>query len=361
MKRPISSACLQSICIVAILLLDTATVSAGEIGSELIYRSPEERREAGLKRQLNEWLVFSGLVELEYVYETMDYVSNIPAIDSSSNTKTLQLGLEAQLSEGVQLVTVYEIERSQNKSRHDVDEMVLIAVLDRLEIEAGRLTVPFGEFYSHFITDPVLAFAEKRDDSVVVTYGLTDNIDVALYVAKGRVTKADGSETDWGVNIELRNGDESVKTSIAYLSDLSDTDEMLLQDVGGVYQRRVSAIDFNMLVGFENYELTVEYIAATDSFVELPADRNRPSSVNVEFAYYPEPDIQLAARLERSDEVEEGPAQRSGFAATFVFQESMTLSIEYLHGSFDDNFVVDDNDDFFSNSDIFSAQFNVVF
>ena len=31
-----------------------------------IYRTPQERREAGLKRELTDWFTLSGLVELEY-------------------------------------------------------------------------------------------------------------------------------------------------------------------------------------------------------------------------------------------------------------------------------------------------------
>lgn len=333
-----------------------------EIKSEFIYRSPEERREAGLKTELTDWLTISGLIEVERAKESSTYVSNIPDIDVDDDVETLQLALEAEFSDNIKAVVVYELEKNEkNVTKSTLEEAVLIIDINDFEIEAGRQTVPFGEFYSHFITDPFLSFGEKLDDNIVLTYEANVYVDIAAFVSEG-VASQEGEKTrDWGFNIELRNAEESIKVSVGYLSDLADTDELLLQDFNNTYQERVPAWNVNALLGFDSFEVTIELVEALDSFVELEKNADRPSAFNIEIAYFPHPDIQIAIRSETSKELEDAAEKQYGISTTLVFAGSMTFSIEYLTGTFKRDFVVDDDDRSFDKTETFAFQFAFAF
>jgi len=332
-----------------------------DIKSEFIYRSPEERREAGLKTELTDWLTFSGLVEIERVNEKSIYVSDIPDIEIDDDTEVLQLGFEIEFTDNIQAVFVYEFERDElDNTNSMIEEVVLIIEIDNFEIEAGRQTVPFGEYYSHFITDPSLSFGEKLDDNIVLTYEASDYVDIAIFVSEGNASKAGEKTRDWGLNLELRNEEESIKVSVGYLSDLADTDEQLLFDFNNIYQERVPAWNMNALLGFDNFEITAEIVEALDSFVELDRTIDRPSAFNIELAYFPIPEIQIAIRSETSKELEDAPEKQYGISTTVVFARSMTVSVEYLTGSYKDNFVFDD-DSPFDKIETFAFQFAFAF
>jgi len=318
---------------------------AEEIKSEHIYRSPEERREAGLQTEITDWLTFSGLIEVEWARDLLVYGESTPDVKILSNVEALQLGFEASFFDELHAVLVLELEHDEDNKIHSaVDEAVLVIEVDDFEIEAGRLTLPFGEYYSHFISDPLLAFGEKRNDGIVLTYEVSDAIDSAVFAAGGNAAKPDGDKIDWGFNIELRNTDESIKASIGYLSDLADTDELLLQDNNNRYQKRIAALNANLLIGFKSFEITAEYVAALGSFLELPAESDHPAAFNIELAYFPTTDIQIAFRTELSRELEDAPKRQVGISATFIFLHSMTFTVEYLSGKFKQNFVQDDDD-----------------
>lgn len=363
MQNSINTHLHQCLIFIGLLILVNDTLyAAGVSKSEFIYRSPEDRREAGLKTELTDWLTFSGLVEVERVKESLVYVDDIPDMDINSDIETLQLGFDIEISNNIEAVTIFEFEiDEENKSQTVLEEAVLIIDLDEIEIEMGRQTLPFGEYYSHFITDPILIIGEKLDNSIIVSFEIGDNAEIAAFASDGKAGKPDDNTRDWGANIELHNEKESIKLAIGYLSDLADTDESLLQDFNHIYQTRVPALNVNILMGFKNYEFTAEYLTALDKFTELDSEFNKPSSINIEVAYFPIESIQIALRAETSDELEDAPEKKYGISSTFVFARSMTFSVEYLTGRFKKGLAFDDDDNEFDKINTFAMQFSLAF
>lgn len=344
------------------LLCINNALYAEEIKSEYIYRSPEERREAGLKTELTEWLTFSGLLEIERERESLIYLDNIPDIKLDDDTEVLQLGFDFTFTKNISGILLFEFEQDEQNNSHTViEEAALQIESDNAELELGKQTVPFGEYYSHFITDPLLSFGEKLDSNIVITIEASDYVDIAVFASEGKASKPGEKTRDWGTNLELRNEDESLKLAIGYLSDLADTDERLLEEYDNTYQRRVPALNINALMGFESSEITVEYITALDEFVELDKEFNKPSAFNVELAYFPTTDIQIAIRAETSKKLEDAPSRQYGISTTFVFARSMTFSIEYLTGTFKRDSVSDDDDNIFDKTQTLAAQFALTF
>ncbi len=327
-----------------------------------LYRSPSERREAGLGRKLTDWLSVSGLAEVESEFEHFNLSGDNKSGESGDVTlASLQLGLNFTLSERVAAEFVFEYEVNSNYSI--IDEGILSYEGESFGIEAGKLYIPFGEFYSHFVTGPILEFGETRGYALVADYELTDAVDVFAY---GLDSNADnwgesGRKVDWGGGFEYASEDESLKLSAGYFSDMAETDEQYLDDFNNKYLRRVGGINVNALIGRETYEITAEYLGAIRDFDELEPEEDRPWAANLEVAWFPLNDFQFAARVETSGEVPDEPELQYGVSATWLIGYRVNLSVDYLYGVYKNDFVFDDDDNPIDSRHLVAAQLVIVF
>ena len=227
----------------------------------------------------------------------------------------------------------------------------------------GNCISPFGEFYSHFVTGPILEFGETRGYALVADYELSDAIDVFAYGLNSKAEKsgASGGKVDWGGGFEYASEDESVKISAGYFSDMAETDEQYLEDFNNNYLRRVGGLDVNALIGRDTYEITAEYLGALRGFDELDPEEDRPWAANLEVAWFPLDDCQFAARLETSREVPVEPEWQYGLSATWLIGYRINLSLDYLYGVYKKDFVFDDDDNPIDSRHLVAAQLTFEF
>ncbi len=81
--------------------------------------------------------------------------------------------------------------------------------------------MPFGVYYSHFVSGPILGFGETQTDGMTLSYGPDDRLDVLAFVYQGRADKSgsDGDSLDWGFALE-GSPNEIGSFGISSLSDL---------------------------------------------------------------------------------------------------------------------------------------------
>lgn len=326
-----------------------------------IYRSPAERREAGLGRHINELLTASGLAEIETEHSERMF-SNSRSNDSTHLTdKTLQLGLSFSVRERLTAELVLEHEIDVNHTL--VDEALIVYEGEVLSLEAGRLYLPFGEYYSHFVTGPILEFGETRGDAIVADVTLSDSVDLIAYALYGRAEKPGESagRIDWGTGLDFANDDESVKFSIAYFSDLAESEAELLGDFRHQYHRRVGGFSAHTLIGFDRYEVTAEYVGALRSFNELDAEENQPWAANVEFSWFPVRRVQLSARIEASADLADEPQRQYGLSAAWLIADHVNFAVDYLYGHFRQDSAFDDDDHEITHRHLLAAQLSLEF
>ncbi len=315
-----------------------------EAESTRFYRSPEERREAGLGRQLTDWLAISGLLESEKMLSYNDVDMGRQRHDNSPLVSTLQLGVNLTVAPWLEAELIFEGEQDR-RYHSQLDEAVITMEVGRWGVSAGRLYPPFGEYYSHFVTGPMLEFGESRDEAIVVDFSPLANLELAAFVFDGRARRIDSSdELDWGYAVELSSADEALRFGASYLSDLAESEEALLEDERHRYQRRVSAWSAYALLGFRQLEITAELLRATAAFAEKDQTADKPSAYNLELAYFPRPGWQLALRYEHSSELEDQPKRRSGLSLTWLPLPYLGLSLDYLYGEYQRGFVSDDDE-----------------
>ena len=298
-----------------------------------VYKTPQERREAGLKYELSDWLAVSGLVEFEYLYQRSSLYDASGHTSGDDFSKTLQADLELTPWSWVKGELLYEYDDAAN--RHTLDEAYAAFEAGHFELAVGRQYVPFGVYYSHFVSGPILEFGETRDRGMTLSYGPDDRLDASAFVYQGRADKtgSDGDSLDWGFAVE-GSPNEIGSFGISYLSDLADSKEGFLRDSNDRYENGVSGLSANAIAGFDPFEITAEFVRALGTFSELEADRNRPRAWNVELAYYPRNDFEWSLRLEGSNEVEDAPHLRGGAAVSWRFLKKASLTLEYLRATF---------------------------
>jgi hypothetical protein len=334
-----------------------------------IYRSPEERREAGLGTEVTDWLKLSGLVEMEQEWQDDHYTGGLDVESHDEPTAAIQLAAIITFSDWLLAELIYESEYDfettvQNEKRESGwDEVLLEIDLDDLGIKTGRVYLPFGEYYSHFITGPMLEFGETRGDGLIVDYSLNDNLEIAAFLFDSKVdsTRSSANDIDWGASLELKNESESLIFGLGFLYDLTESDEAFLEEEGNRYDTRASAWSAYLLYGLEQLEFTAEIVQTGGQLDGFDRDRNQPGAWNLEAAWLVTHHLQLAARYEASSEFEDAPERQYGLAATWRPGKHLTLGLEYLRGDYQTGFVTDDDDIAAENLDRFAAQLSVEF
>lgn len=311
-----------------------------------IYRTREEQREAGLKHEVTPWLTLSGLAEIEV---TDDNFSIDHGRDDSSGREeaaNIQLGLAVDVFELAQFETV--IEYDTDVDDWEVEEAFATFEHGPWEFSMGRQYTPFGVYFSNFVSGPLLEFGETRAErAFILAYGPTDALEMSLTTYRGNAReRGDNAERwDWVFAMEAEI-DGNWSAGWSYQTDLADADSRLLEDENDRYSRRVPAVSGYFLWTDQRYEFTLEALGAVRSFKELDNDRDRPWAWNAEVVYFfDNHNIDLAFRVEGSNELEGEPHLQFGPALTWRIGKYASLTLEYLHGEFKDQIATNDDDE----------------
>ena len=368
MKRHRNKLCLFYLLALFVLFSNQLFAQDLHEGSARIYRSPEERREAGLGRQLTDWLRLSSLVEVSKMYREDNFSNDVKVKEYDRPIANLQLGFNLSFFDWLSAEFIFDAEydfqarSSENRLHAEWDEAFIEASIEEWGVKIGRQYVPFGEYYSHFVTGPILEFGETRGDGLVVDYTFKDIFEISGFLIDSDVKKqnSDGN-FDWGASIDYTSVDEAIRFGVGYLSDLAESDEQFLSQDNNRYDNRVSAWNVYMLFGLEQFEITAEYLQANSRFREFEDNMNKPNAYNIEFAYFPKPAWQFALRHEHSNEFGEEPRDQFGLASTWAPSSHFTITAEYLHGTYKNNFVLDDDDNDQQDRDIVAIEMSIEF
>jgi hypothetical protein len=227
------------------------------------------------------------LLEVETERQEIDFSDNVSDVDHEDTAETLQLGLDFTLSDMINAEFVIDYEAETGHL--ELDEGVINLEGETWGVSAGRLYVPFGEYYSHFVTGPLLEFGETRSSAALAAdYSPINIFEIFVYAFEGDAGETGRSRNavDWGVGFELNSLDELWKFGAGYLSDLAESDALLLDDFDNRYENRVGGWNIYILRGMEPFEFTLEAVAAAGHYRELDASEDEPWAANLEIAWF---------------------------------------------------------------------------
>jgi hypothetical protein len=322
-----------------------------------------EQLEEALNRQpkSDNWydrIQIRGLIEVEASHGKTDFKDPASEDEKTSDVDlaTVELGVDAKISSHVDGHALFKYEEDDLF----VDEgFITLAGSESFPayLIAGRQYIPFGDFETHFVTDPTtLVLGETNEGAVVAGYRFGgEMVEVSVGAFNGRAKESGKDDViDGFVSSIVVNPIENIKFGASYTSNIasSDTFNTVVVDpdnldsmVGGWS----AFVNFKFL---ERFKLIGEYVGALDNFkpgeIYDAADskERKPSAWNVELGVAIIDNVEVAARYEGSDDggADFLPKSRYGAVLNWGLFKNTNLALEYLHGEFEDD--VQDTDSF---------------
>ena len=292
-------------------------------------------------------ITISGAVEIEAAYQDTE------TEDTSDITlATVELGIDVKPIKHFSGYIAFLFEEDETEPVEIDQGFVRIDGEDKCPfyLEAGRLYLPFGQFDTHFITDPItLDLGETRETAMVFGYAKKSlNISVGVFNGDVNKTNADDDMIDGfsaAANYSFpRTGKASISAGLSYLSNLGDsdgpTDQLSVSETVSTYVPAMAAfmtVEWNdALFG------TLEYVTATDHFragdVTFDAgDEKQPWALNAELAYAILPTVEVGVRYGASDDAGDFlPETLYGAVVNFTPMDHVSVGLEYLAGEYED-------------------------
>lgn len=334
---------------------NSSSAAIGEVERAGFYRTREERREAGLGTKLTDWLTFSGLFEAENIREVTEFTVGLPDQYDYETDPSVQAAFDISVAEIFEIELI--LEYSEDPRDPLIDEFVVATDLENFGFSVGRFYAPFGLYYSHFVTGPMLEFAETRRDMLQVDYDFQDMVEFAIYTFDGE-TRALGDSSDdtgWGASVDAFLFDGRLNIGAGYISNLAESDEEFLREENNIFLNKVGAWSLYGVFEANTWDLSLEVIKATANFREFERNENHPESWNIEAAYFPTNNFEIAIRYERSQELVDFPQEQYGIALTWRFLDNLSMTAEYLWSDYKTGFVEEDDDIFVTRGNTIAA------
>jgi hypothetical protein len=215
---------------------------------------------------------------------------------------------------------------------------------------AGRQYVPFGNFDTHFVTDPnTLVLGETNEGAAVVGYRFGgEMVDLSAGAFNGEDQEAGDDDTiDSYVAAIKAQPSGGINFGVAYLSNLAGSNG--LSEVVADPENLDSLVGgwsaFVTLEFLDRFKLIGEYVAALDEFEagEIYAgdtQARKPTAWNVELGMALVENVELAIRYGGSDDggTEFLAETQYGAVVNWGLFDNTNLALEYLHGEFEDDF-----------------------
>ncbi|MEL0584994.1 MAG: LbtU family siderophore porin [Candidatus Thiodiazotropha sp. (ex. Lucinoma kazani)] len=315
------------------------------------------------------YLNLSGLVEVEAVYaDTPD------THESNITLTTVELGIDAQVTPWVNVHGLILLEESVTDTP-EIDEGIITLGnrdLSPFSLAVGRMYIPFGNFESFAVTDPLtLEIGETRETALQAGY-ISDGFYSSLFLFNGDTKDSDSETIElFGLNLGLASENETsgfnYDIGLSWINSLADSDNLQegVTDPNNLAEK-VPGFSIHAIIHNGPFSLIGEYLTAMKSFDAADLVFNnigaKPAAFNLEADYAFElagKDASFALAWQGTEEALtlDLPEIRYLAALTVDIYKYTILGFEYAQ---DKDYGISDGGSGDS-SDTFTAQFAVVF
>ena len=305
--------------------------------SKILRHKEKEQLKGDFGHMINKYVDFTGLIEVEGS-SSEDFAG---VSESDFELASVELGFVGKITDwaAAHLTILYE-EGGDDGVLID-DAHIILGNTERfpLYLNAGRLYVPFGNFTTNMISDPLtLEIAETQETALQVGFEAAGAYG-SVFAFNGDTDEGGGDRQieQFGANIGyiLEQDGFSFDVGMSYMNSMGDSDglsgileekDMLDADyVGGIGAYAIAHIGPVSFIG--------EYITALDDFDDT--DDSQPMAFNAEAGYIFDisgMESTVAVAYQGTDDMA-GNLPESRILASFgigIFEET-TLAFEYAH------------------------------
>jgi len=224
---------------------------------------------------------------------------------------TLELGIDTQVTPWVNghILFLYEQDDNDNLLVDEGTITIGNQEVSPFYLSAGRMYLPFGNFSSHMISDPItLTLGETREEAIQIGMDLDNGLYTSAYVFNGKIDEADNTYSrtsnshidNFGFNIGyiLENDNMSLDIGMGYINNIASSDG--LQDSAsdnalcggdGCIKDYVGGLSLHAVVSFGDVSFIGEYVGALEEFEasevsSINTKKLQPKTWNIEAGYH---------------------------------------------------------------------------
>lgn len=291
---------------------------------------------------------FLKKLDVGFLMEVEGFAAKSGDVSESDITlATVELTVDADVVDGVaaHLGLLWE---EDNTEENILDEgYVTFGVTETIPFYAkvGKMYLPFGNFESAFISNPLtLELAEINQSAVLGGFGVSwVDMNVGAFNGDFEAGADDNTIDDAFASVAFTVGD-GIVVGAYWLSDLLETDGF--EDfAGAIAYETIGGAGAFLNVQLGPVSLNAEYVSALEKLDPL-AGGLLPSAYNIEASMPIVEKLSAGVKLEGSDDFYSEFAGtpngkwadwQMGFVVSCEFNEHVTLSGEYLHADGLDN------------------------
>ncbi|MDH5612064.1 MAG: LbtU family siderophore porin [Gammaproteobacteria bacterium] len=286
-------------------------------------------------------LEFSGLVEAEFS-SGKDHTT---AKGSDIVLAKIELGLDAQINNNVSahLLMLHE---DDDTDPPVFEEGYINITNNALFLKAGRIIVPFGNFTSHMITDPLtLEIAEAHESALEVGYE-NGSLRASVYAFNGASdkNKVDSDVVDdfgFSLSYVMESSSMNLDVGFDYINNMAETDGLEGALIGAntpFVEDHTAGMAIHAIVNIDKLNVIFEYVTAANNFNTLDLGFNggkaKPSASNIEGAYSMDVggrEMTFAIARQTTSDIDGSalPKSRIMLSVSTIVAEAVNLTVEY--------------------------------
>lgn len=290
-------------------------------------------------KKLNIW----GAIEAEAGYTD----GKDRAAASDINIATALLGLDVEIISRVEgrIALLHEDDEEPEVA---LDEAHLAVswpemMAGALTVTAGRNYLPFGNFASSMVSDPLTLELGETSKTALLTAWANDQISIQAAVYNGDYDTSGHDVIDNGLLALSFSPNDKIGFGLSYLYDLAETNAGLPGEATTSSEESVQAASAYLSLDFSPLTLNLEYLGALEEFSEAmlsDPDRSpeltgrKPRAWFAELGFSPNDDWSFCARYEKGGDYQDDVA-RYGATVSCGLYEQTVFSLEYLYSEYD--------------------------
>ncbi|MBU0675076.1 MAG: LbtU family siderophore porin [Proteobacteria bacterium] len=331
------------------LKIGGAALSCLLLTGPALAEGPEDRGETNIREEAtegNHLTLFSGekaitlwgSVEFNGGYTTTDNDD-----DESGFEVDATLGFDAALTKDIAATVI--LLHEDDGTPIDTDEAyITYTTSTKLIVSGGKMYLPFGNFNSSMISDPLTLDLGETNKTALQTSWANNLLEVKLGLFNGdRDISGDYDLIDNLVASIQITPVETITVGFSYICDLAETNLGLINNITASYDDNVRAFSAFVSAELGPVTLDAEYVGALDDFsASTMVDPDRaeeltgaqPAAYFIEVGVSPMEKVSVAIRAEAGIDFADD-LKRFGGTVSYELAEETTVSAEYLYTDLD--------------------------
>lgn len=290
-------------------------------------------------------LKISGAIEVE-----INSGDNHTAANGSDIAlATIEIGIDAKINNNVS-AHILMLHEDDDTEEHVIDEGTISIAMGSMFLNAGRMYVPFGNFESNMISDPLtLELAETQEAAVEFGYE-SNGLRASFYAFNGEADQVGVDNDvvdDFGISIaySMKTGSTNLDFGFDFINNMAETDTLQAAVLGApTVDEHTAGMALHATINMDAFTIILEHISTSDDFNTADLDFNgavaSPSASNIEVAYTTNiagREMTIALAHQSTSDMDTGfiglPESRNMISVSTTVADDVGFKVEYTDAS----------------------------